>query len=346
LNVLFVALGSAGDVFPFIGLGQNLQALGHQVTLLTNSHFEGLIGRAGLEFVELSTEADYQAITNDPMLWSPIHGIRSVARWLILRNMRRTFAIVRQRNRPGETVIAAPLTAFGARIAQERLGIRLLTVSLQPSALRSSLEPLIVKTLPLSRGRPSWNRLLYRLADRAVFNPLVGEETNGFRAELGPIVGSIWNWAFSPLRILGPFPEWFGPRVADWPSSVRLCQLPLYDAGDQAPLAPEVATFLERGGRRPMSSLPARPCGIRESFSRRPSRDAACWVPGRCWCRPIGTRFRKGCPLPSSGSFDPVWPLVSPGGRHHPPRRNRHDGPGAHGRSAAAHRADGFRPAR
>ena len=98
MNVLFVALGSAGDVFPFIGLGQNLQALGHQVTLLTNSHFEGLIGRAGLEFVELSTEADYQAITTDPMLWSPIHGIRSVARWLILRNMRRAFAIVRQRN--------------------------------------------------------------------------------------------------------------------------------------------------------------------------------------------------------------------------------------------------------
>ena len=40
LNVLLVALGFAGDVFPFLGVGRHLRALGHQVTLLTNSHFE------------------------------------------------------------------------------------------------------------------------------------------------------------------------------------------------------------------------------------------------------------------------------------------------------------------
>jgi len=249
LNVLLVALGSAGDVFPFLGLGQRLRAHGHQVTLLTNSHFEGLVRQAGLEFVELGTEADYQSITSDPRLWSPVHGIRRVAKWLILRYMRQTYEIVRDRNRPGETVIAAPLTAFGARIAQERLGIPLVTVSLQPSALRSALQPPIVRPLPLSRHLPSWNRFLYRLADRVAFNPLVREETNDFRAQLGlgPIRGSFPDWAFSPARIVGLFPEWFAPRPADWPSSVRLCHFPLYDADDHAPLSPEVTRFLDAG---------------------------------------------------------------------------------------------------
>ena len=213
MNVLLIALGSSGDVFPFLGLGQGLRALGHQVTLLTNSHFEELVRRVGLDFVELGNEADYQSITGDKNLWRPVHGIRRVARSLILNNMRRSFEIVRDRNRPGATVMAAPLTAFGARIAQERLGIPLVTVSLQPSAIRSTLEPPIVRPLPLSRHLPGgWNRLMYALADSAVFDPLVREETNALRTELGlrPVRASFADWAFSPERILGLFPDWFG----------------------------------------------------------------------------------------------------------------------------------------
>jgi rhamnosyltransferase subunit B len=123
------------------------------------------------------------------------------------------------------------------------------TVSLQPSALRSAIEPPVVKPLPFSRSMPAWNRLLYKLADRLVFNPMVRTETNAFRAELGlkPIRGSFPDWAFSPSRIVGLFPEWFGPRSVDWPSSVRLCAFPFYDADEHAQLLPEVAKFLDAG---------------------------------------------------------------------------------------------------
>jgi rhamnosyltransferase subunit B len=99
--------------------------------------FEPLIRQIGLDFLELGTEADYQSITLNPALWAPVQGLRLVAEWLILRLMRRTFAIVQERNLPGKTVMVAPLTAFGARIAQERLGIPLVTVCLQPASLRS-----------------------------------------------------------------------------------------------------------------------------------------------------------------------------------------------------------------
>ncbi len=54
-------------------------------------------------------------------VWKPVAGARLVALELVLRNMRRTFEIVEKLNLPGQTVIAAPLLAFGARIAQERL---------------------------------------------------------------------------------------------------------------------------------------------------------------------------------------------------------------------------------
>jgi rhamnosyltransferase subunit B len=250
LNVLLVTLGSSGDVLPYIGLGRALSARGHDVTLLANSHFQQVIRECGLQFVELGTEADYQKITLDPSLWSPITGARLLASGLILSNMRRTFEIIESRNIPGQTVIAGPFTAFGARIAQERLGIPLVTVCLQPSALRSTRMPPVIKPLPLSQHFPAaWNKLCFSLADRAFFDRLVRGHTNALRTELGlsAVRGSFTDWSLSPARTIGLFPDWFAPEAFDWPKPVRLCEFPLYDASDQTPLSPEASEFLDAG---------------------------------------------------------------------------------------------------
>ena len=248
--MLLVALGSWGDVFPFLGLGRALVARGHQVTLLANAHFESITRQSELDFVELGSEADYQSITARPSLWKPISGARLIADGLILRNMRRTIEIIEQKNVPGRTVIAAPLTAFGARIANERQGIPLVTVCLQPSALRSARQPPVIRPLPVSRRLPPvWNQLLFGLSDWAFFDRLVGRDTNSLRGELGlkPIRGHFMDWSFSTTRILGLFPEWFAPNAPDWPTSVRLCEFPLYDASDTTPLSHQATAFLDQG---------------------------------------------------------------------------------------------------
>jgi rhamnosyltransferase subunit B len=248
LNVLLVALGSSGDVFPYIGLGRALRARGHRVTLLANSHFEPVIRSSQLDYVELGTEADYRSITENPSLWNPISGARLIVEGLVLRNMRRTFEIVEQRKVPGQTVIAAPFTAFGARLAHERLGIPLVTVCLQPSALRSVRQPAVIWPLPLSPRMPgAWNQLWFGLSDRAFFDPLVRRPTNELRAEIGlnPVRGSFTDWSLSAARVLGLFPEWFAPEAADWPASVRLCQFPLYDTSDLTPTSLPASAFLD-----------------------------------------------------------------------------------------------------
>ncbi len=212
MNVLLIAIGSSGDVFPFLGLGRALLGRGHRVTLLANSHFETAIRQRGLDYVELGTEADFQSITLEPSLWNPIAGARLIAGGLILSNMRRTYEIVQSKNVPGETVIAGPFTAFGARIAQERLGIPLVSVCLQPSALRSTRMPPVIKPLPLSRHLPAaWNRLCFGVADRLFFDRLVRRPTDALRQELGLacVRGSFTDWSLSPSRILGFFPDWF-----------------------------------------------------------------------------------------------------------------------------------------
>ena len=205
-------------------------------------------GECGLDFVELGTEADYQSITEDPSLWSPITGARLIADGLILRNMRRTFEIVEQRNVPGQTVIAAPFTAFGARIAQERLGIPLVTVCLQPSALAQHAAAAGHQAASaFARHLPrTWNQLC-SVWPTASFStrsfaarPTRCAESSGSlpSAEASPI-GRFHRRGFSVS-----FPIGLRRRSVRLARSVRLCQFPLYDASEHD-------AVLHRGERVP-----------------------------------------------------------------------------------------------
>jgi rhamnosyltransferase subunit B len=250
LNALLIALGSAGDVYPFVALGLGLRARGHRVTLLTNGHFEPVVRRAGLDFLELGTDAEYQAVIERPEVWDPIGCIRPIIDWVVLGPMRRTFEIIADRNVPGATVVAAPLTALGARIAQEKHGVPLVTVALYPSLLRSVSHPPALRPLPIARGLPRrWNQFWYWLSDVALLDRLIGPKANAFRAELGlaPACRFLADRSFSPGRVLGLFPDWFGPPQPDWLPQVRLTGFPLYDASEATPLAPEVVEFFAAG---------------------------------------------------------------------------------------------------
>ncbi|MBD3885225.1 glycosyltransferase family 1 protein [Phormidium tenue FACHB-886] len=50
MRIAIIALGSQGDVQPYIALGKGLKAAGHEVRLLTHENFEGLVTSHGLVF--------------------------------------------------------------------------------------------------------------------------------------------------------------------------------------------------------------------------------------------------------------------------------------------------------
>lgn len=53
MRVILIPIGSAGDVFPFLGLGQRLAARGHEIVVITNGHFRGLVESLGFAYDEL-----------------------------------------------------------------------------------------------------------------------------------------------------------------------------------------------------------------------------------------------------------------------------------------------------
>ena len=242
MHFIVSTLGSAGDVFPFLGLALELRGRGHSVTFATNGHFEGLIKSHGLHFEPLGTEADYQATIRNPDLWSPRRAFPHVFRSLS-PVLRRQYDIVAAAGKDAVSIIN--VFGFGALLAQEKLGIPAVTVHLQPSVMWSRVSP---PTIPGVLG-PNWFKsFMYGVGERFVIDPVVCPFLNGWRAELGlPPVRCITRWWNSPLGIVCLFPDWYCPIQPDWPANVVQTDFPLWNQGADSPLSPDLEEFLNAG---------------------------------------------------------------------------------------------------
>jgi UDP:flavonoid glycosyltransferase YjiC (YdhE family) len=258
MDVLLVTVGSAGDVHPFIGLGQALRSRGHRVVVLTYPAYDKLVQAAGLEHAELprplrtpreSPPVDGAARLLDSALKLVGRRWRKLARRsTLVPLLRPVYDAVARHATPGKTVVVAHHLALGARVAQDHLRLPLATVHMSAMALRSVANPAVQPPLSFRTWAPRWwVRAAYRLADAVVFDRLLGGPVNALRAELGlPPVRCLYEgWRHSPQRVIGLFPEWFGPPQPDWPPQTRLTGFPLFDRGALDELAPEVRRFLE-----------------------------------------------------------------------------------------------------
>lgn len=248
MNILLPTIGSAGDVFPMIAIGQTLQQRGRQVAVVTNPLHEETVRAAGLGFYPLGTRGEAQALLDDPDIWHPRRGFQTIARGAVLPAMRPLYEVIAAQDL-SNTVVAAQSLALGARLAQEKLGLPLVTIHLQPSLIRSEIDPPINGVaLPSWFPRPlvgAW----WFLVDKLVIDRALAPGVNAFRAELGlpPVSRLFHDWLHSPQRVLGLFPDWFAPPQPDWPPQTQLTGFPLYDAGAGAPLPQGLQRFLDGG---------------------------------------------------------------------------------------------------
>ena len=249
LKALLPTLGSAGDVHPTIALGLALQSRGHDVTLLTNEFYGEQIRASGLKFVALGTIAEGEKVLSDPRLWDSQKAFNCIAELVIVPNIRRLYRLIEERA-DSRTVVVASGICLGARVAQEKLGVPLATVHLQPSMLRTVHDAGLVGRIPMGPRVPRiLKRAFYWVADRLLIDRLLAPEVNAFRAELGlaPVDRLFAGWIHSPQLVLGLFPDWFAPKQPDWPASLHLPGFVLYDANPRAEASSEAEEFLAAG---------------------------------------------------------------------------------------------------
>ena len=243
MRILLVSIGTAGDLLPFIALGKALRRRGHDVRVLGNAFFRPVAEREGLHFVEVCSVEEHVRRTRQRSRWTLQRSFQEGAANL-LADMPRVYDAIADHYLPGRTVAAAAGMMFGARIAQEKLGLSLATVHLYPLCFRSIHDEV------------SWPRWLprrlraaaYRLFDRIIDSRLA-PSINAFRAGLGlaPVRGILASWWNSPQCVLGLFPDWLCRPQVDWPANTVLTGFPLYDSLQPFEADKQLEDFLSDG---------------------------------------------------------------------------------------------------
>jgi UDP:flavonoid glycosyltransferase YjiC (YdhE family) len=257
VNILLIALGSHGDVHPFVGIGLRLRERGHHVAVAANTYFKPLIDHANLEFVEVGTAEEYKSLATNPDLWHPTKAPQAVFSGTA-KYLRRIYEVAVDFGRRPDSVIAASTLALGARVAQDAHDIPLATVHLSPSIFQSVYAP--PAFLPFSR-LPAWTpKFVYRGAWKAInkiMDRVIGPAINELRGEvhLPPVKNILRDYWHSPTRVIGLFPEWFGPMQIDWPRQTVLTGFPLFDEPEHTPISAELDQFL-RAGEPPIAFTP------------------------------------------------------------------------------------------
>ena len=150
MNALLATVGTGGDVFPYIGLGERLRSRGHRVTLAGPAEFRALAEGRGLGFHALVSEEETDALLSDPDFWHPLKGGRMAARWGA-RLISRQYALLAGLAADEEAVLVASPGVLAARLVQEKMSRPLASVLLQPGLIPSIAAPPIMTgglTLP------------------------------------------------------------------------------------------------------------------------------------------------------------------------------------------------------
>lgn len=237
MKILLIPMGTPGDIQAFIELGIELRRRGHAPQVLAHATHHAWVQRAGLDFIELGPAGEYERLLADRNLWTMHKAPRVFAKRLVLPTLRPMYEAIEREHQAGPVVVVAQTMALGARVANEKLGVPLVTVHRQPASLRSMHESPRLPYFALGPRVPPWlKRVQYRLLD-ASLDHRYAAGVNAFRGELGlpPVRRVVSEWSMSPQLSLCLWPSWFAAPQPDWPANTIAVGFDLQTQGEREP---------------------------------------------------------------------------------------------------------------
>ena len=117
-----------------------LRARGHRVTLAAPETYRERAATLGLEFCSLVTAEEVSRMLADPNMRHPLKCGWVMARWGIPMLPRQYEALARLAQEPGAVFVANP-ALLPARLVQDKLGVPLASLLLQPGLIPSCTAP-------------------------------------------------------------------------------------------------------------------------------------------------------------------------------------------------------------
>lgn len=223
MHITIVAIGSRGDVQPFVALGVGLEGRGHRVRIATYRVHSALIRKHGLEFApiegnprELMQGAAGQAWMTSGK--SPLAFYRGLKR-LAEQTMERSLANSVEACNGTEAIIYTILGTAGYHLA-EKLRVPRIFALLQPFSRTRQFPGFLMPGLPLGGRYNLWThilgeQLLWQLARKPI---------NRWRRESLELDAISFGGRFGTMYEKGEpfiygFSEHVVPRASDWPTS-------------------------------------------------------------------------------------------------------------------------------
>ena len=216
MRLTLLALGSRGDVEPYIGLGVALRRAGHDVTVAAPAAFEALIRRSGLEAYLVEPDPRLLAVEGKPPRWLQSSAAAGAIRLRVASGARsglgRAYTGYLEASRLADVILHPAWLAPVARTIAQTGGCLALPAYLAPiHPTRAFPSPF----LNLS-SRPAWNHRSHFYAlwlGRAALNgvpnkwrsQVVGLAPTGL--DLLPPDGEVCLYGFC-RSLLPPPPDW------------------------------------------------------------------------------------------------------------------------------------------
>ncbi len=231
-RIVLTAVGSLGDLHPYLAIGQELARRGHQAVVATTPMFRERVAAAGLEFAPMRA-ATTEALSPELIrrVFNGSRGVAYILRELILPALPTAYADTLLAAEGADLLVAHPLT-WATRLVAEKRGIPWISTVLAPMGLLSAYDPPLLPGMEwLYRAHPPvrvW-QLFFRLADRITRRWL--RPYDELRRSLGlPDSGNpMFGGGRSPVRELVLFSPVFGQRQPDWPVQALTTGFPFFE---------------------------------------------------------------------------------------------------------------------
>lgn len=253
MRIAIIALGSQGDVQPYIALGQGLKKAGNVVRLVTHENFEILVNSHGLEFWPV--KGNVQSVVQSKEMSEVLEKGNFLAIQLQMAKQGPSLVIDWAREGlaacQGMDMVLAGMggLSLGLSLA-EKLGIPLLQAYVVPFTPTKTF-PSVLLPKSLSRLGGSFNRLSHHLTRQFVWQPIRSGDKLARQKVLGLPPAPFWGpynsdrlhqypilYGFSPSAI---------PKPSDWDNNIHVTGFWFLDSASDWTPSSALMEFLQGG---------------------------------------------------------------------------------------------------
>lgn len=232
MNIYMIALGTRGDVQPYIGLGIGLQKAGHRVTICSSANFRSFVEEYGIQFeptrddllAVMNTDDGQAILDNSVSFFKKIRIYMQVAKQSGAVQMEMLEDTWRAAEKSNPDVILYHPKGYGAPHFAEKLGVPVIHAFLAPGVIPTQDFPAF--------GFPTWklggwyNRWTTRVVLKALAMSL-GKYIKSWRSLHGlPALPQGVSFSHlpsgEPIPMLLGFSEHVVPRPSDWPKDTGI----------------------------------------------------------------------------------------------------------------------------